>query len=917
MRRNAVSDVRAAAAGRWVDVLIAIGFPADVLDEKHHPCPKCGGTDRFRLIDRGRGSVFCNQCLNKKNGDGFAALQWWLGCDFQDAVQQVADYLGISTSSGSKKGKRADPAADLEWRPWSTDMANIFCGKKTGVTESALLAAGAKLARYKRSYTVIALPIIGESLDTTKPVGWCLYNAMGHELPKWNKDGEIVGLVKTKITYGSEPGLIGLHAIERLKATGLVDVVWKTEGSSDMLALAASIPEALRDRHVVVTNSNGARQRMGWMAGFLGRHECRVVHDADVPGQAGAESCCQEIAGQGGNPINVVLPYEVAEDHGKDVRDWLNDGHTYAELQALASNSPIVPAVKTEPGEPDYSASRWPIQENILRKLQIEVLYETDEGRIRVFSRLLRKSSWINQIDRLKKERMVQICGPPAIECISTDPDGETCWSMADVREALALIASSLREKHDERGIGVWQGRDEVRNASSSLLLVNGSSVARWSDETGFELVHSPRCDGLVFDLGKDHGEWFDFDELKLLIENAADTEWCKQVIESATELFGRWRWQSGDRDPLLITGLVMATWVQTVWEWRPLVSVTGKSNAGKSYLFNTIGGNDGQCGLFGDLAFKPEKASEAGVRQGIGNTAKALLCDEFERSRDRGKILEMLRLSTRGGMVAKGTTGDQAGMQFRLRHLGWIAGIESGIERQPDANRFLGFELLAAKPGEENKLQMEPGHVLRGLGQRLLAVAIRAALRAKVLATEIKDEKVDGIESRVVESYAVPASILAVATGGSEQEARRTLQWLIQRESKWESSEDHEDLLEAIVAAPVNCGAKDGSITVGQIIESQSLWYEHQGRLAACGVTVKGDGEERVLVLAPKMVKERLLKGTDWHGQKIDQILARCKGATKGRERMAGMQPRTTNIPISNIECFNGKSHGKSHGET
>ena len=44
------------AAGRWQEILPALGgIPSEVLDGKHHFCPRCGGKDRFRMIDREAG----------------------------------------------------------------------------------------------------------------------------------------------------------------------------------------------------------------------------------------------------------------------------------------------------------------------------------------------------------------------------------------------------------------------------------------------------------------------------------------------------------------------------------------------------------------------------------------------------------------------------------------------------------------------------------------------------------------------------------------------------------------------------------------------------------------------------------------------------------------------------------------------
>ena len=93
-----LASVKAAAAGRWKDVLIHFGFPAEVLDGRHHLCPKCGGKDRFRYIDDDAGAVFCNQCFSLNNGDGIAAVRWMTGDDFPAALRRIGEFLGLNGS---------------------------------------------------------------------------------------------------------------------------------------------------------------------------------------------------------------------------------------------------------------------------------------------------------------------------------------------------------------------------------------------------------------------------------------------------------------------------------------------------------------------------------------------------------------------------------------------------------------------------------------------------------------------------------------------------------------------------------------------------------------------------------------------------------------------------------------------------
>ncbi|MDM4912857.1 primase-helicase zinc-binding domain-containing protein [Escherichia coli] len=53
---------------------VLAGLSIDVPDSsrRHAPCPACGGKDRFRFDDNGRGSFICNQC---GAGDGLDLIK--------------------------------------------------------------------------------------------------------------------------------------------------------------------------------------------------------------------------------------------------------------------------------------------------------------------------------------------------------------------------------------------------------------------------------------------------------------------------------------------------------------------------------------------------------------------------------------------------------------------------------------------------------------------------------------------------------------------------------------------------------------------------------------------------------------------------------------------------------------------------
>lgn len=124
-----LADLKAAAHGRWPEIHVALGIPAEYLNpRKHRPCPHCGGRDRYRYTDhQGTGAFICNQCT-PEGGSGFDLLMLVFGYDFAEACRQVAAVLGLSGSPTGQHAPRDLPAAapaqphnDKQpalWRQW-------------------------------------------------------------------------------------------------------------------------------------------------------------------------------------------------------------------------------------------------------------------------------------------------------------------------------------------------------------------------------------------------------------------------------------------------------------------------------------------------------------------------------------------------------------------------------------------------------------------------------------------------------------------------------------------------------------------------------------------------------------------------------------------------------------------------------
>lgn len=322
-----VELVRAAARGRWPEILAHLGgIDQGILDGKAHPCPKCGGDDRFSMCDTEAGALLCRRCFSKRNGDGFSAIQWLMGVDFPQSLALVANYVNVPPDKNghARRGRpsKADPAEHLKFLDWHEGLATTWCTlHKPGIVPAAMTMAHCRLARYRDQFTVFALPVWGSNLMAADPVGWCLYSVSGGTLPRFVKGESQPQQVKTKLTYGSQPGLIG--PVERL---GIALTVWKVEGPTDMLALL-SLAGFPHDTAAVVTNANGSMQHpLPWMLEQFAQKAAYVLHDADEPGERGAAEWAQSIAATASECRHVRLPYEVGGDGPNDLRDWVQGG---------------------------------------------------------------------------------------------------------------------------------------------------------------------------------------------------------------------------------------------------------------------------------------------------------------------------------------------------------------------------------------------------------------------------------------------------------------------------------------------------------------------------------------------------------------------------------------------------------------
>jgi hypothetical protein len=877
---------------------------------------------------RGRYKEFSGDARNLSLFE-FAAVAAGKFLDWKAAKRHYAKQAGVKLPQAPKM-----PEDNFVFRDWNTNLVQTWCLKKPPIVPTAVKLAGGRLAGWPAStqrFTVVCLPIFGPHGADDDPTGWVLWNKSGKPLPLYQGEGRPEKSVKMLTAGGSTSGWMNAHGLAHVAAA---DVVWKTEGPGDMLALLTAIPDELRDRHVVLTNSGGCGEvpRDEFLDLLAGRRVF-VVGDADQPGQAGAAKWAAAIAETAAECRVVVLPYEVTENHGKDLRDWLAEGGTYAALLALAEAAAVVeperppddPAVSVDAAAvADKKGHKDPLAHDraICECLKIDVLGELPDRKIKIFSETHGKNITVESANRLSYPDLLQMFGPIVREKVHLSNDQvEGMHHLNRVKEAIAVVAGAERAGEGvELGQGCWAGREDGNGGNDSVVLVGAGEAAVWNGKGTLERIRRPRAAGLKFDISFAQ-HWYDYDRLSGYLRQAESGEWCQAVVTEAINLFGRWYWRSGqDTIPQVVAGLILASWVQTLWEWRPMVSITGPSDCGKSTLFSTLET------LFGPLALFNAKSSEAGLRQAIGNHGKVVLCDEFENDAHRKKILELLRTSSRGAKTLRGTAG-QGGMAFGLRHICWVAAVEVGMDREPDRNRFITLELTKPPADCRGKLALPTEPQLEDLGQRLLAIAVRHVLAARRWANLLKGHAVEGFHGRVVESYAVPVGMLATVLGVQDEgQAHALLLNTLDGVGKDPTHvvSDEDDLVDAILSSPVGL-PRGETATVAQILSNPNDYSDGWTSLDRVGIGPvafalgrrphENITERDGIFFAHSSIRRLLLKGTRWEDQAIEQILRRVEGAEKSRRRMGGRLCWGTVIPwkLFAAKCLGSEDAGEN----
>ncbi|MEZ6073798.1 MAG: hypothetical protein R3C10_26850 [Pirellulales bacterium] len=207
--------------------------------------------------------------------------------DWRDARRAFAQKVGVKLP----RGREARPDGKLKWIEWNPAAAAKWCQRKTGTTEAALNAAGAKMAIWKdgrnEQVRVLAFPVYGALGVNADPTGWVFYSLDDDHLYQFQRNGSPKEM-RMLSAKGSKAGWIGHHGLLHIERA---ELVWVVEGAGDLLALCSVIPDDLKTKHVVLSNSNGANENpKRELLAMLKGKRVYVVRDADKAARGGQRS---------------------------------------------------------------------------------------------------------------------------------------------------------------------------------------------------------------------------------------------------------------------------------------------------------------------------------------------------------------------------------------------------------------------------------------------------------------------------------------------------------------------------------------------------------------------------------------------------------------------------------------------------
>jgi len=690
--RLTTEDVKAQARGHWPEILASLGkLERNFLENRHGPCPACGGKDRYRFDDRDSdGGYFCNQC---GAGDGFDLLQKVTGWDFAETLREVARLLGMDVDGPpAQQPRRPAPAAPAPpAKPKLTPVYPVPDGTPAPTFKHWKLGTPSKTWEYRDAEGRTLLHVcrfeLPEGGKDVLPYSWCL-STDGSAGWRW------------KGPTGKRP-IFGLDELAKRPNCRSVLLV---EGEKTAAAAAKLTP-----RCVVVTWLGGTKSisRTDWSP--LQGRSVAIWPDADDDGieavtgktnergkfRKGFADLLHGIA----EKIQVVTPPSDVPK-GWDLADAAEEGwdetrvmqHLTANIQTAVSAKPDWSEDSDTADAPQPTTDTPETQPPSTAKKLITGMREQvrpvgyDEGR---FYYLPKRTNQVVAMSAAGHTRTALLgLAPLAFWERNFAGDQGPEWLMA----ANALIRQAetcgVYDPGSIRGRGAWWDDGRVVLHLGNRLVIDGKPC-------DIADIESERVYQSAAKLAGPNGTPMDDTEAIKLMCTAEMIQWERPASAA------------------LLCGWVVLSPICGALKWRPHVWLSGGAGSGKTTVLS-----DFVVPLLGSMGHHVQgESTEPGVRQTLKADAMPVVFDEAEQNekRDNDRIQMILGLmrqasSESGAIVAKGTASGEA-KTYKIRAMFCLASISAGIKQLADTTRISVLGIKSARPSTSAEREAKAEH--------------------------------------------------------------------------------------------------------------------------------------------------------------------------------------------------------------
>jgi putative DNA primase/helicase len=694
------TDVMAAAAGQWPRLLIELaGLAPEQLENRHQPCPACGGTDRYRWDrDDGPGGWFCNQCGGRDQrgggGSGMDLLLRLTGWDFATAARRIETHLALPA------GQAAAFPAPAPQRPASTARKAGRPARIPGIPPPDAPP-----------------PELGRASGQ-----WCYTDAAGAPL-FWVQRLDLLQGGRQRKVFVKRTWLDGgwhfpsrrdpfrsdwpaprpLYRLAELERHFWAPVLI-TEGEKAADAAAALFPD-----HVVVSWCGGSQAIASVDWSPLAGRAVSLWPDADASGREAMARLSARLL-ELGCPVAVVLPpscteedWDLADAPGASGWDLADATWSPAEAQAyLEGHSRTVQLPEPEPAA-DADAA-----DSDATDLRTADGPEADRPPPR---------------PRGAAERPG---GSEPFVCLGYDSDGyfyqpRSTGQVVRLGSSahggvnlcrLAPLAYWETLYPNKRGVNWTAAASDLfcRQAAIGMFdpdLLRGRGI--WWDEGRCVLHLGDRLvvDGDPRPISATLNSRFHYQRGAALVGTADAQPLSDEEALLVLTLADRFHWEV-PASAMLLAGWVTLAPICGALRWRPHLWLSGPAGSGKSHLFERF------CGvLLADMArVFVGSVTEAGIRQTLRSDALPVLIDEAESNEreDQQRIQAILALArvasseSRAAIVKGSPAGEVA--RYSVRSMFLLSSIATGLKQGADRRRFAPLNLR--NPSELPQQQRE-----------------------------------------------------------------------------------------------------------------------------------------------------------------------------------------------------------------